>query len=62
MAKKRDKSHILTIQPDKTTNGEVSIDIAIEALVEQRMRLRQLLTQIDGDLESLGYKENEPKT
>jgi len=59
MGKERDKSHVLTIQPSNTSKDNISTDVAIEALVEQRSRLRVLLAQIDGDLVSLGYIENE---
>jgi hypothetical protein len=61
MAKTRDKSHILTIEPDKVSDKSITTDTAIEALLDQRDRLKDLIVQIEGDLESLGYKD-ESKT
>lgn len=61
MAKDRDTSHILTIVPKEELGDRASSETAIEALLEQRQRLVTMLSQIDGDLESLGYKANEPQ-
>jgi peptidoglycan hydrolase CwlO-like protein len=62
MGKERDQSHILTIVPNETLGDRASSETAIEALLEQRQRLVTMLSQIDGDLESLGYKVNESQT
>ena len=60
MAKDREQSHIMTLSPDDEMLGDrASSETAIEALLEQRQRLVTMLEQIDGDLQSLGYKANE---
>lgn len=61
MAKDRDQSHIMTITPDDELGDRASSETAIEALLEQRGRLVTMLNQIDGDLQSLGYKQDEPE-
>lgn len=59
MAKDRDKSHIMTIVPDEELGDRASSETAIEALLEQRKRLTTMLDQIDADLQSLGYSQDE---
>ena len=59
MTKKRDESHILTLETSKNLDeiSQNTKDIVIDALLEQRKSLKELLKKLDGDLESLGYNE-----
>jgi hypothetical protein len=58
MAKNRESSDILNISTGDDKK-EFTEDTAIEALLNQRIQLKLLLKQIEGDLESLGYTFNE---
>jgi hypothetical protein len=58
MAKNRESSDILNISTGDDKK-EFTEDTAIEALLNQRIQLKSLLKQIEGDLESLGYTFNE---
>jgi hypothetical protein len=61
MAKEKN-SHIMDIELDPKDTKDITVETAIEALLNQRVKIKSLLDQLDADLESLGYKENEQQT